>query len=206
MATHFSALIIPAPTPSATNSLTNAVDIRQAKAPVEIPTGWTWLWWTLGILAVAAAAYLLWRRWGRQQAPPAPPIIIPPHVRARDRLRAALEWLGQPERFCVLVSDTIRVYLEERFELRAPERTTEEFLGELQGSALLARSQKQSLADFLMRCDLVKFARYQPGEPELRDLYDAAVRLVEETEPSSMAGPTAGNQPRPEQPQVTAGP
>jgi hypothetical protein len=184
MATNGSALIVPPPAPPATNAVANTADIRQVRAPVVVPAGWAWVGWALGALVLALLAAWLWRRWRRRQAAPAPVIVIPPHVRARDRLRAALEWLGQPERFCVLVSDTIRVYLEERFELRAPERTTEEFLEELQRSPLLSLSQKRSLADFLMRCDLVKFARYEPGEPELRELYDAAVRLVEETEPS----------------------
>ena len=82
-----------------------------------------------------------------------------------------------------MVSDTIRWYLEERFSFRAPERTTEEFLYELQGTDLLTPDQKTSLGEFLQRCDLVKFARYEPGEPELRDLHDSALRLVEETEP-----------------------
>ena len=68
-----------------------------------------------------------------------------------------------------------------------PERTTEEFLYELQGTNLLTPDQKESLGEFLKRCDLVKFAKYEPGEPELRDLHDSAVRLVEETEPDSMA-------------------
>jgi hypothetical protein len=39
------------------------------------------------------------------------------------------------------------------------------------------------MGDFLTRCDLVKFARHEPSAPELRELHDAAVRLVEETEP-----------------------
>jgi hypothetical protein len=30
---------------------------------------------------------------------------------------------------------------------------------------------------------MVKFAKYEPGPPELRDLHEAAMRLVEETEP-----------------------
>jgi len=82
-----------------------------------------------------------------------------------------------------VVSDTIRWYLEERFNFHAPERTTEEFLYELQETDLLLPDQKESLSEFLKRCDLVKFARYEPGEPELHDLHGAAVRLVEETEP-----------------------
>jgi hypothetical protein len=82
-----------------------------------------------------------------------------------------------------MVSDTIRLYLEERFDFRAPERTTEEFLYELQGTNLLTSDQKDSLGGFLQSCDLVKFARYEPGEAELRNLHDSALRLVEETEP-----------------------
>jgi hypothetical protein len=39
------------------------------------------------------------------------------------------------------------------------------------------------LGGFLERCDLVKFAQYEPGEPELRELHASALRLVEETEP-----------------------
>jgi hypothetical protein len=37
----------------------------------------------------------------------------------------------------------------------------------------------------LESCDLVKFAKYEPGENELRELHSSAVRLVEETEPQS---------------------
>jgi hypothetical protein len=99
--------------------------------------------------------------------------------------------IDQPKPFCIAISLGLRVYLEERFELRAPERTTEEFLDELQSSPRLALSQKQSLGDFLMRCDLVKFARHEPGEVALRELFDAAMRLVDETA-EEMEGATAG--------------
>lgn len=157
--------------------------LRDIKPPVEIPSGWEWLWWVLGAAAAGAFLYFAWRHWRRRrvQAALVPP--VPAHVRARKRLEEALALLAQPKPFCTLVSDTIRVYLEERFEFRAPERTTEEFLYELQGSRLLLPGQKDSLGGFLERCDLVKFAQYEPGEPELRELHASALRLVEETEP-----------------------
>jgi hypothetical protein len=160
---------------------TNA--LRDIKPPVEIPSGWAWAWWTLGALAVAAFAFWAWRVWQKKrlEVPPVP--VIPPHVRARQKLEEALALIGQPREFCILVSDTIRLYLEERFDFHAPDRTTEEFLYELQGTNLLMPDQKESLSEFLKRCDLVKFARYEPREPELRDLHAAALRLVEETEP-----------------------
>jgi hypothetical protein len=166
-----------------TASLAVANDIRDIKPPVEIPSGWEWLWWTLGALAVAAILFALWKWWQKRrlQIPLAPP--VPAHARAKQMLEKALELIAQPKPFCILVSDTIRVYLEERFDFRAPERTTEEFLHELQGTDLLTAEQKERLGEFLERCDLVKFAKYEPREPELRDLHSSAMRLVEETEP-----------------------
>jgi hypothetical protein len=38
----------------------------------------------------------------------------------------------------------------------------------------------------------VKFAKYEPGEPELRDLHGSAVRLVEETEQVEVSGLQSG--------------
>ncbi len=175
------------------NPATNG--LRDIKPPVEIASGWVWLWWTLGALIVAVALGLLWRRWQaqRDEMPPAP--FVPAHVRAKRKLQDALALIGQPKPFCVLVSDTTRFYLEERFNFRAPERTTEEFLHELAGTDLLTRDQKESLGEFLQQCDLVKFARYEPGEPELRALHASALRLVEETEPVVVMPATPGGSP-----------
>ena len=167
-----------------TNSAASvANDIRDIKSPVEIPSGWEWLWWTLGGLAIAAIVLALWKWWQKRrlQIPMEPP--VPAHVRAKQMLEKALALIAQPKPFCILVSDTIRVYLEERFDFHAPERTTEEFLHELQGTDFLMAEQKEKLGEFLERCDLVKFAKYEPREPELRDLHGSALRLVEETEP-----------------------
>lgn len=169
---------------------TNA--LRDIKPPVEIPTGWVWAFWVIGAFLFAALGYMAWRYWQKRKTQIAILPIIPPHVRAKQKLAEALGLLGQPREFCIMVSDTIRHYLEERFTFRAPERTTEEFLYELRQTNLLTPDQKESLGEFLKRCDLVKFARYEPGEPELRDLHDSALRLVEETEPVSeptTAGP-----------------
>ena len=158
-------------------------ELRDIKPPVEIANPWVWVWWGLGVLAVAALLFWAWRYWHRRRAQQLVIPPVPPHVRAKQKLQEALSRISQPKEFCILVSDTVRWYLEQRFDFRAPERTTEEFLYELQATDLLTPDQKQSLGEFLNRCDLVKFARYEPGEPELRDLHGAAVRLVEETEP-----------------------
>ena len=158
-----------------------ADDIRGLKPLIAPP--FPWEWWLLAgalvLIGAGVAAYLLLKK------RPTPTLLppLPPHVRARQRLNAALDLLHDPREFCIVVSDTLRLYLEERFHLRAPERTTEEFLSELQSSPALAAGQKSALAGFLESCDLVKFARHEPTEENLRDLHSAALRLVEETTP-----------------------
>jgi hypothetical protein len=170
---------------AASPSLALADELRDIRPPVEISSFWPWVWWTIAALVAGALAFWAWRAWQRRRDRVPVEPVIPAHVRARRKLDEALALIGQPREFCILVSDTIRLYLEERFTFRAPERTTEEFLHELQGTELLTRDQKESLGEFLQRCDLVKFARYEPREPELRDLHASALRLVEETEPRS---------------------
>lgn len=197
MATHASSSPQAAGAP-AVSSLA-ATDIRDIKPPVPIPD-WSWLFWALAVALLAALAGWWWRR---RRAKPAtvavaPEELIPPHVRARARLADALELITDPQPFCFAVSDALRWYLEEQFELRAPERTTEEFLDELQGSPHLELEQKRLLADFLIRCDLIKFARHRPDEPALRALHQAALRLVIETEPSRVPAAVPETAARPE--------
>jgi hypothetical protein len=171
---------------AAMSELTN--DIRGIKSPVEIFDPWFWIIWAIVGAASVLLAWWLWRRWRRRIPETGAMATVPAHERARERLRAALAYIHDPRPFCIAVSHAIRVYLEERFQLRAPERTTEEFLDELRASALLTLDQKQTLGEFLQRCDLVKFAQFEPTVEELQRLHDAAVRLIDETEPFGPAG------------------
>lgn len=176
-------------------------DLRDIRPPVEIPNGWALVLWLAVALAVAALLYLAWRYLKQRQMAAAIVPPVPAHVLAKQKLEEALALIGRPREFCIVVSDTARWYLEQRFNFHAPERTTEEFLYELKATDLLTPDQKSSLGEFLQRCDLVKFARYEPREPELLELHGSAVRLVEETEPltfpegNTPAGPTAPRKP-----------
>src|SRR5579872_6584947 len=166
-------------------------DIRALKPPIEIPDLWLWVIWIVGALALAAALYFAWQYWRRKASQPVVIPVIPPHERARQKLQEALALISEPRPFCIAVSDIVRLYLEERFNFHAPERTTEEFLHELKQTELLLPDQKQSLGEFLSVCDMVKFARYEPGRPELEALHESAVRLIDETEPQPAVQKTA---------------
>lgn len=175
---------------SAASAVTNG--LRDIKPPMKIPTGWEWLWWTLGglfvlgmLLGLVALIIFLVLKNKRANLP----LPIPAHERARRKLEAALDLFDQPKPFCTVVSDAVRLYLEERFGLRAPERTTDEFLADLSKSSALTQAQKESLQEFLSACDMVKFAKYEPQRPELENLYKSALRLIEETEPVEILDP-----------------
>ena len=184
-------------------ALNVANDIRDIKPPIVIPNGWEWLWITLGVLAGIAILFALWKWWQKKKAniPVEPP--IPAHIRAKQKLEEALALIAQAKPFCVQVSDTVRMYLEERFDFRAPERTTEEFLRELGNTDLLLPEQKTSLGGFLESCDLVKFAKYEPREEELRELHASALRLVDETAPHIETAASIEKQPANPQPALT---
>jgi len=184
--TNSSALVVPVQ-PGGTNAA-ETKDIRDIREPVPFGPSLMWLWVTLAVLALATLAW--WWSKRKKAAAPAPALLIPPHRKAKERLRGATELLSDPYAFCSLVSDVIRVYLEERFNLHAPDRTTEEFLNELREGSQLNEEHKALSENFLIKCDLVKFAREEPTEPELRGLLDAALRLIDETREIASIPPT----------------
>ncbi len=153
-------------------------------------------WWLAGGIAAGVlllAALLFWwaRRRKRRPAPDA--IAIPPHIKALrelSRLRdAPRRSHSEVEVFYVAVSQVLRVYLEDRFGLRAPERTTEEFLPEVEQSGALDTEQRAHLRQFLEQCDLVKFAAMHPDETVHGQTFDFAESFVESTRPDRLRAP-----------------
>ena len=70
---------------------------------------------------------------------------------------------GKIKEYYIEISGIIRHYIEDRFKLSAPEMTSEEFLLKAKDAQELSLPQKDLLSDFLLSCDLVKFARYAPS-------------------------------------------
>jgi hypothetical protein len=98
----------------------------------------------------------------------------------------ALESRGAPDAeqadaWFVELSAIVRSYLEHRYDIRAPELTTEEFLQAASRSPELSRAHSTQLSQFLERCDRVKFAGYRPESDESIATLAAARAFVEET-------------------------
>jgi hypothetical protein len=99
---------------------------------------------------------------------------------------AALAGGGAPaaeraDAWFVELSAIVRRYLEQRYEIRAPELTTEEFLLVATARPELTASHRRLLTTFLERCDRVKFAGYRPDAGESIASLDAARGFVEDT-------------------------
>ncbi len=83
--------------------------------------------------------------------------------------------------FFVELSAIVRRYLEDRFELRAPEYTTEEFLAAASRSPDLGEEHRRVLRDFLRQADLVKFAHFVPNPSDIEGALRLAQTFLDET-------------------------
>lgn len=161
--------------------------LRPLREPRDLTTPWGWwLGIGIGLLVGIGALILVLRHRSTEAAQPRAP-EEPPHSRA---LRQLAELRAEQARlddraFAIQVSDILRHYLEAALQLPAPERTTEEFLGELQGSEALSDAQAPALSAFLEACDLAKFARQPLAGAERDTLLDTAHNVVEATRPET---------------------
>jgi hypothetical protein len=89
---------------------------------------------------------------------------------------------GALKLFYTRLSAILRCYLEDRFGLHAPEQTTEEFLVAARSSSFFLPEQQEQLKQFLVHCDLVKFAELQPTNQEIQQTFDICKEFIQATE------------------------
>jgi hypothetical protein len=169
----------PPPEKSAPARMTNDTteDIRDIRGPKPIPSPWFWPLCLAGGATLAALAYAAWL-WNRRSALAT---ALLPYELALARLAEARP-LMQPEsarEFSIAVSEIVRHYIEQRFQVWAARRTTEEFLhGLLEPSDALLTTHRALLADFLRHCDLAKFARWVLSAEEMETMLQSARSFV----------------------------
>ena len=153
-------------------------DIKDVKGPLfYFEINWLMVSASLIILIIITGAIIY--RFRKRPAP-----VKLPHETALEELEAARgNFLKNSDvkEYYALISDCVRRYIERSFKLKAPEMTTEEFLGSLREATVLSPDQKDLLREFLNACDLVKFAKYTPPRPEMESVFVAARKFIEET-------------------------
>jgi hypothetical protein len=149
--------------------------------PVKASIRWVWILCFIVIVAGAVTWFYLRRKKNEEIIR----IFKPAHEIAYNRLQALVERdlvkAGKIKEFYEQISDILRHYIEHRFNLHAPERTTEEFLAELPITNVLSQSDQEHLAEFLRHCDLVKFAKYNPTTEQIQKTFDLVKNFIETT-------------------------
>ena len=168
---------------------------RDIKGPVALPAGRAWTWWVGGGLAGAAVFITVAARALRRRGRERPEVVVFPHEWALRQLQALIdERLAERKlvrEFYFRLSMIVRQYIERRFDLMAPEWTTQEFMMQVQRSSKLPVEYRAVLADLLQGCDLVKFAQYAPQTDEIEATLTAARDFVERSADSESQRATA---------------
>jgi hypothetical protein len=153
--------------------------------------------WILGVILLASFIFLILYAINRRRkniplfSMPVKP-KLPPHVVALselDKLKEEQLWQHDKVKdYYTRLTDIVRVYLEERYEVPAMEQTTQEILAEFKGESSEIKGKLfAGLQKTLETSDLVKFAKYTPLADENHFVLVNAYTLVEETkyEPAS---------------------
>jgi hypothetical protein len=159
------------------------LEIHEIAPPVEMPKPRPrWIGPVSGILAAVIVAVVGWLLLRRRTVAEAVAPRRPAHEIAFEDLERLvsedLPGTGRVKEFYQRISDILRHYIENRFGLRAPERTTEEFLAELGAGGALDAEHQPLLANFLKHCDLVKFAEHQPGVEDIQNTFDSCKNFI----------------------------
>jgi hypothetical protein len=155
-------------------------EIHDIAHPVDVFPWPLWMIVAAALVALVMIGLLVWaivlylRR--RPPAPPPTPRMIA--MRELEQLRVQVEKLD-PYAFSVKVSDVLRTFIEAHFGLRATQQTSPEFLASISGAAQFSDNDRELLAQFLERCDLIKFARIDASSTDSTILLERAIAFVQ---------------------------
>ena len=187
------------------------LDIKGVKGPVGLPPRLNILWWSLGAIALIALGWVLYSLLhkhlkktsasGPDSVPAEPAHIIA--MRRLEAIRTANYFeSGDFKAFYSELSECVREYLENRFQIRALEMTTEEFLIHVSSNRCLQLEYGQILKEFMKFSDLVKFAKHLPLVEEAEHSLDIIRHFIETTKMAESVQTTepgqAAQAPRPD--------
>lgn len=143
-------------------------------------------WYIFAGVAVLAALFLLFRLFKKYRKPIPEPEApkIPAHINALAALNELLmreQWKNEDKKeYYSRMTDTVRKYLEERFNIFALEKTTREILLELK-NADISSEDKTFLKKILSQADMVKFAKFTPADDDGFVSLKLSIEFVEKT-------------------------
>lgn len=178
--------------PLAVDVLTVQVDTTQAfrdiKGNANVPLDYRLIaLWVAAILVFLGILFWLYKRFRRKKAvveSQVPETVVPPEVRALDELRRLdderLWQSGYIKEYHTRLTDILRSYLFDRYQVNAPDMTTDDLVSHSLVRSL-PTSQSENLERILRLADLVKFAKYTSLPDECAWGMTAAVNFITST-------------------------
>jgi hypothetical protein len=172
--------------------------IKDIKEPLSEPFSWKELIPVLSWVALALVVLLLvilGVRYYLRKKPVEKPLwvpAIPAHIlalKSLDDLKERKLWQdGKQKEYHSLLTDILRLYIEQRFRIHALEQTSEEILGSFRSVSLPGESRLM-LAQVLHLADMIKFAKQHalPDENEMSMIH--AIAFVQETKTNETSLP-----------------
>lgn len=155
-----------------------AQELHDISPPVDYSLVPTWVIFAAAFAGLSLLGLIGWliRRRLRRPKP-----MQSPRARSLELLRRAREQITEisPYKFSIRVSDILRRYVTEQYQLPLTRQTSVEFLEALARTASFSEEEKSLLGDFLNRCDLIKFGRYDATTADSELLLEEATRFVE---------------------------
>ena len=157
--------------------LVAAEEFHDIAPPVDYSLIPPWLVFVIAFVVLSLAGLIVWwfakRR--KSQAPPKAPREIA--LEQLEQIRAEIDGTT-PYQFSIRVSDILRRYVSQQYGLPATRQTSIEFLTATAKATSFSADDKSLLEDFLNRCDLIKFAKYEATTSDSELLLEEAIRFV----------------------------
>lgn len=155
-----------------------AQEFHDISPPVDYSLVPAWVFYAAGVAALALVGLIIWlvMRWRRRAKPERSP-----RVRALEMLQRSRAEIADttPYQFSIRVSDILRRFVVEQFHLPVTRQTSVEFLEAISKAQTFTEDERTLLGDFLNRCDLIKFARYEATTADSELLLNEATKFVE---------------------------
>ncbi|WP_341834277.1 hypothetical protein WJU16_14870 [Chitinophaga pollutisoli] len=172
-----------------------AVDTTKAFKPIKplraVNINWLDYWfWILGSFLLITAIVLFLTMRNKKKAPKPVPAVPskPPFERALealDKLEKEQPWHTDVKGYYTQLTDVLRLYFEQQFNIPAMEQTTAELMNDIKPVTIL-NQQRNEIYSILSLADLAKFAKLQPTPQEHEDSLRKARAVVEWTRAAAM--------------------
>lgn len=168
-------------------SIDPQADIKPIKQPIQVAAN-RWLL-TIAVLSILTMLGVLFWRWkgNKKYQKARQPIAVPAPLPAHELALKALQQLAQQrlwqqqqiKPYYTALTDILRQYLHQRYNIVTAEATSDEILQASQQH--LSEEQQGDLQQILYRADAVKFAKAEPLPQEHIESHEKAEQFVQQT-------------------------